>query len=183
VAERITRTQAASLVQGLVYALLGIPIPAGAFELALFLPNSRKAETEADLLGMRLAALACFDPSAAATVFAKLGQAEAAAGGPQVPTILRTHPLSDDRVQRVKADLPAAMEYYSQAGCRAPQSAFRQFVDILKGEEQEVPHPPHPHDVVREVAPGVFVLAEEVEGEEGGDGGGGWRRGGRQGWQ
>jgi metalloendopeptidase OMA1, mitochondrial len=161
VAERITRTQAASLAQTLAYAALGIPIPAGAFELALFLPNSRKAETEADVIGVRLAALACYDPSAAATVFAKLGEAEARAGGPQVPTFLRTHPVSESRVQRVKAELPAAMEFYSKAGCRAPRSAFRQFVDVLRGEEQEVPHPPPPHEVVREIAPGVFVLSDE----------------------
>ena len=68
-----------------LYWSLGIPVPAGAFELALFLPNSRKAETEADIIGMRLAARACYDPGAAMAVFTKLGQAEAAAGGPDVP--------------------------------------------------------------------------------------------------
>lgn len=157
VAERITRTQAASLVQTIAYAALGIPIPAGFFELALFLPNSRLGETEADAIGVRLAALACYDPAAAAIVFAKLGEAEAKAGGPQVPTMLRTHPLSEDRVDRVNADLPAALELYSQAGCHAPRSMFRQFVDVMKGEEAEVAHPP----VVREVAPGVWAAVEE----------------------
>lgn len=93
-------------------------------------------------------------------MFTKLGQAEARAGGPHVPTMLRTHPLSEDRVARVHAELPAALELYSQAGCRAPRSVFRQFVDVMKGAEEEVPHPP----VVREVAPGVWEIVEE-EGE------------------
>ena len=169
VAERITRTQAAGIAQTLAYAALGIPIPAGFFELALFLPNSRKAETEADAIGVRLAALACYDPAAAATVFAKLGAAEAASGGPQVPTMLRTHPLSADRVDRVHAEMPAARALYEKAGCRAPRSMFRQFVDVLAGEEGEVvvphhddgQHQRHHGQVVREVVPGVYAVVEE----------------------
>ena len=163
VAERITRTQAAGIAQTLAYAALGFPIPAGFFELALFLPNSRKAETEADAIGVRLAALACYDPSAAEIVFTKLGEAEARSGGPKTPTLLRTHPLSEDRVARVHAELPAALELYSQAGCRAPRSMFRQFVDVMAGEEREEAHP----QTVQEVAPGVYEIVEEEVGRGG----------------
>lgn len=115
--------------------------PPGALELALFLPNSRAAETEADVIGVRLAARCCYDPSAAVTVFSKLGAAEAATGV-HTPTLLRTHPLSDARVDRVRKELPAATEEWARAGCAAPRAAWRQFVDVMAGEEREVPGPP-----------------------------------------
>ena len=122
-----------------LYWAFGIPIPVGALELALFLPNSRAAETEADVIGVRLAARACYDPSAAATVFEKLGEAERrAGGGGNVPAFMRTHPLSDKRVKRVRAELPAARLLYEKAGCSLPRSALRQFVNVLTGEEEEV---------------------------------------------
>ena len=122
----------------ILYWAFGIPLPLGALELALFLPNSRAAETEADVIGVRLAARACYDPSAAATVFEKLGEAERRAGGGGVPAFMRTHPLSDRRVKRVRAELPAARLLYEKAGCSLPRSALRQFVTVLTGEEEEV---------------------------------------------
>lgn len=121
-----------------LYWAFGIPLPVGALELALFLPNSRAAETEADVIGVRLAARACYDPSAAATVFEKLGEAERRAGGGSVPAFMRTHPLSDRRVKRVREELPAARLLYEKAGCSLPRSALRQFVNVLTGEEEEV---------------------------------------------
>jgi Zn-dependent protease with chaperone function len=79
----------------ILYWAFGIPLPVGALELALFLPNSRAAETEADVIGVRLAARACYDPSAAATVFEKLGQAEKDSGGAGIPAFMRTVSLED----------------------------------------------------------------------------------------
>ena len=118
-----------------------MPLPAGALELALFLPNSRKAETEADVIGVRLAARACYDPSAAARVFTLLGAVERQAGV-HVPAMLRTHPLSEARVRRVERELPAAMEIWSASGCElGPRRALRQFLDILAGEEADVEVP------------------------------------------
>lgn len=137
-AEKLTSMQAASLARMILYWAFGIPLPLGALELALFLPNSRAAETEADVIGVRLAARACYDPSAAATVFEKLGEAERRAGGDGIPAFMRTHPLSDRRVKRVRAELPAAMLLYEKAGCSLPRSALRQFVNVLTGEEEEV---------------------------------------------
>ena len=54
----------------------------------------RKQESEADEIGMQLAAKACFDPAAAALVFEKLGAAEKQQGV-KIPTLLRTHPISE----------------------------------------------------------------------------------------
>ena len=45
---------------------------------------------------MQLAAKACFDPAAAALVFEKLGAAEKQQGV-KIPTLLRTHPISEVR--------------------------------------------------------------------------------------
>jgi len=68
-----------------------------------FLPNSRAAETEADTIGVQLAARACYDPMAAAKVFRKLGEVEKRAGMGQVPEFLRTHPCSDRRVDNIRS--------------------------------------------------------------------------------
>jgi predicted Zn-dependent protease len=61
----------------------------------------RKQETEADMIGMKLAARACFDPAGSASVFRKLGAEERRMGGGRVPAFLSTHPLSAKRVQQV----------------------------------------------------------------------------------
>ena len=124
----------------ILYWAFNIPLPLGALELALFLPNSRAAETEADVIGVRLAARACFDPSAAATVFEKLGEVERRASGGggagAVPNFMRTHPLSDRRVKRVKQELPAARLLFEKAGCALPRETLRRFVNVLTGEEE-----------------------------------------------
>ena len=67
--------------------------------LAIGLPNSRSAETEADQMGMRLAALAGYDPGAAATLWEKM-EAE---GGARPPQFLSTHPSPENRAGRLKA--------------------------------------------------------------------------------
>jgi predicted Zn-dependent protease len=101
-AERITQGSALEVVRAVAYWGFGLPIPAAPLQAVFFLPNSRKAETEADAIGVQLAARACFDPGAAVAVFEKLGRAEAAAGGGAVPALLRTHPVSADRVRAIK---------------------------------------------------------------------------------
>ena len=55
----------------------------------------RKQESEADEIGVMLAARACFEPKAAAIVFTKLGEKEKQMA--RVPQWLLTHPLSQAR--------------------------------------------------------------------------------------
>ena len=57
----------------------------------------RKAETEADVIGVQVMARACYDPAAMISMFQKLGAAEAREGGSAMPKFLRTHPHSSDR--------------------------------------------------------------------------------------
>ena len=48
---------------------------------------------EADIIGMDLAARACFDPAAGKRVFTRLGDLEKKMGADKMPSILRTHPV------------------------------------------------------------------------------------------
>ena len=50
----------------------GVSLPEVAALVGFFLPFSRRAETEADMIGLRLMARACFDPGAATAMLAKL---------------------------------------------------------------------------------------------------------------
>ena len=93
-----------AVTQGLVLGVLGAATGVGqggvdlaqlALEVTLNLPNSRGQETEADRIGVELAARAGYDPRAAVTLWQKMDQA--ASGGP--PAWLSTHPSSEARQQ------------------------------------------------------------------------------------
>jgi predicted Zn-dependent protease len=87
-----------------------------AAQLAIQLPNSRSAETEADEIGIELAAKAGYNPNAALTLWRKM---EAAAGsGP--PQFMSTHPSPANRQEKLAALAPQMMAYYNQARGDAP---------------------------------------------------------------
>jgi predicted Zn-dependent protease len=87
-----------------------------AAQLAIQLPNSRSAESEADEIGIELAAKAGYNPNAALTLWRKM---EAAAGsGP--PQFMSTHPSPANRQERLAALAPQMMVYYNQARGDAP---------------------------------------------------------------
>jgi Zn-dependent protease with chaperone function len=73
----------------------------GAQMAALFaiqLPNSRESETEADQIGIELAARAGYDPQAAVTLWEKMAKL-----GGKVPEFMSTHPSPENRAARLKA--------------------------------------------------------------------------------
>ncbi len=76
-------------------------------EALVALPHSRACEHEADAVGLRIAAAACFDPARAAA-FWRAMERLAAAGGP--PALLSTHPAHGARAARISAALPHAEE-------------------------------------------------------------------------
>jgi predicted Zn-dependent protease len=118
VAERLTQGSVVELLRCIAYYAFGVPIPSGPLTAVFFLPNSRKAETEADVIGLQLAARACYDPAAAAVVFSKLGEEEAKHGGSSaIPKMLRTHPLTLDRIKKINEMLPKAQLLKEAAGC------------------------------------------------------------------
>ncbi|HIK14487.1 MAG TPA: M48 family metalloprotease [Leptolyngbyaceae cyanobacterium M33_DOE_097] len=71
-------------------------------ELALRRPHSRKAEYEADSLGLRMLANSGYAPSAMPAFMKKLVSAS------QPPTFLSTHPATTDRIARMNEMIPAA---------------------------------------------------------------------------
>jgi Zn-dependent protease with chaperone function len=70
---------------------------AAAAALAITLPNSREAETEADQIGIELAARAGFDPRAAVTLWKKM-----AGEGERPFEFFSTHPSPENRMQRLE---------------------------------------------------------------------------------
>jgi len=83
-------------------------------QLGLLLPNSRSSESEADRVGMELAAKAGYDPHAAVTLWQKMEKA----GGKGPPQFLSTHPSPGNRQQALAALIPKMMPYYEQPGER-----------------------------------------------------------------
>jgi len=72
------------------------------------LPYARKQESQADEMGLMLAAAACFDPHAAIPLWQRM---EAAGGGAGQPEFASTHPDPGTRIERLEALMPKAMEY------------------------------------------------------------------------
>jgi len=82
--------------------------------VAITLPNSRVSETEADRIGIELAAKAGYDPRAAATLWQKMGKV----GGNGPPQFLSTHPAPGNRQATLAALEAQMMPYYEQPGPR-----------------------------------------------------------------
>jgi predicted Zn-dependent protease len=72
------------------------------------LPYARKQESQADEMGLMLAAAACFDPNAAIPLWQRM---EAASGGAGQPEFASTHPDPGTRIANLQALMPKAMEY------------------------------------------------------------------------
>jgi len=89
-----------------------------AASLAITKPNSRTAESEADRIGIELAAKAGYDPHAAVTLWQKM----AAVSGEGPPQFLSTHPSPSNRSATLNALIPEMMPYYEQALKQTPPS-------------------------------------------------------------
>ena len=72
---------------------------------------SRSDETEADLVGLELAARAGYDPRAGITLWTKMSAANK--GAP--PQWLSTHPAGASRIAEIERNLPAVMPLYERA--------------------------------------------------------------------
>jgi predicted Zn-dependent protease len=80
---------------------------------ALFLlPYSRSHESEGDLLGLDLMAMAGFDPRASVTLWQNMAKAS---GGQKPPEILSTHPSDETRMHDLNGRMKHALELYVQA--------------------------------------------------------------------
>ena len=78
----------------------------------LSLKFSREDESEADLVGLELAARAGYRPEAGATLWRKMA---AASGGANGQNFLSTHPSGPDRIRQLEANAPKVQGLYEQA--------------------------------------------------------------------
>ncbi|OWQ88408.1 peptidase M48 [Roseateles aquatilis] len=77
----------------------------------LKLTFSREDESEADLVGMELAARAGYNPRAGVTLWQKMG--EVSKGAP--PQFLSTHPAGPTRIRDIERNLPRVEGFYQRA--------------------------------------------------------------------
>ncbi|MEM1155809.1 MAG: M48 family metallopeptidase [Pseudomonadota bacterium] len=106
-AERMSRAMATSI--GIVALGVASDRPAAtmaggalAAKVALELPNSRTAESEADEIGMELAVRAGYDPDAAISLWQKMGSLSES----RPPQFLSTHPAPENREAALAALIP-----------------------------------------------------------------------------
>ena len=82
--------------------------------VAVTLPNSRTMESEADRIGIELAARAGYNPQAAVSLWRKMAQV----GGKNPPQFLSTHPNPSTREETLRQLAPRMMPYYEAKGQR-----------------------------------------------------------------
>ncbi|MDE2401173.1 MAG: M48 family metallopeptidase [Burkholderiales bacterium] len=112
---RMGKTAATKLGANLLSSLLGLGNTGDALlnmgGQLLTLRFSREDESEADLVGMEIAARSGYDPRAGVTLWQKM--AAASKGAP--PQWLSTHPSGNSRIQDIQANLPKVMPLYERA--------------------------------------------------------------------
>lgn len=113
--ERIGKTTATRVGAGVVSSLLGLGAVGDTMlnmgGQLLTLKFSRDDETEADLVGLDLAARAGYRPEAGVTLWQKMLQANK--GAP--PEFLSTHPAGDTRIREIEGKLAKVQPLYAQA--------------------------------------------------------------------
>lgn len=87
-------------------------------QYGLILPYGRNHETQADEIGLMLAAAACYDPRAAIPLWQRMSQLE---GGSRPPEFASTHPDPDNRIQTLQELMPQALRFYEKYCGNAPQ--------------------------------------------------------------
>ena len=115
--ERVAKTQATSLGLSLGAQLLGLGelgnVAANLGTQLLSLKFSRSDESEADLVGLELAARAGYNPQASVSLWRKMGQATGGGGGGL--EFLSTHPSGPQRIEELQSNVPKVMGLYQQA--------------------------------------------------------------------
>ena len=112
---RLAKTQATSLGLSIGAQLLGLgDLGNAAANLGtqlLSLQYSRSDESEADLVGLELAARAGYNPQAAVTLWRKMGEVTGSGGA----SFLSTHPSGPERIRELERNVPRVMGLYQQA--------------------------------------------------------------------
>lgn len=90
-------------------------------QIGLTLPYGRRAESEADVVGLRFMADAGFDPRASVQLWKNMD----AKGGASPPQFLSTHPSSTTRISGLIAQLPEALDEFNGARAEGKRPACR----------------------------------------------------------
>lgn len=85
-------------------------------QVGVQLPFSRSHESEADLIGLQLMAIAGFDPRQSVELWKNM---EAASDGNRQMEILSTHPAPQSRIDHLQANMDKAMADYQASATKA----------------------------------------------------------------
>ncbi len=113
---RLAKSQATDMGLRLGAQLLGLgqvgDLAAGLGSQLLTLKYSRDDETEADLVGLEIAARGAYQPEASVNLWKKMMAANGGSGG---PGFLSTHPAGPERIKQLEANVPKVQTLYQQA--------------------------------------------------------------------
>ena len=114
--ERLAKTTGTSAALRIGASMLGLgdwgDLAARGGSQLLALKFSRDDETEADLVGLELAARAGYDPKAAVSLWNKMAQVSKSQGA---LSFLSTHPSGPDRIRKLEANVPKVDGLYRAA--------------------------------------------------------------------
>jgi predicted Zn-dependent protease len=114
--ERASEQIAQQIGVGVVGAALGLgdlgaQLTQTLLDVTLSLPHSRTQETEADRIGVELAARSAYDPRAAVSLWEKMGKL----GGGKPPEWMSTHPSDQNRISDLQNYSARVMPLYEAA--------------------------------------------------------------------
>ncbi|XP_047444307.1 metalloendopeptidase OMA1, mitochondrial [Mugil cephalus] len=139
-------------------AVLGHWVQEKLTELLFRRPYSRKLESEADQVGLQMAAKACADVRAAPVFWQQMEIRDQLTGEPTIPEWLSTHPSHRNRFTQLDRLIPEALELRDNCVCPTlpdtdPRAVFSKSVRVLlenakdqgrEGQERaRKPHLPH----------------------------------------
>lgn len=115
-AERMSRDIVTQLGLGVLGAATRsqamVDMVASGAQLGIGLPFNRDQESEADIIGLEYMARAGHDPRAAVDLWRNFARA----GGERPPQFLSTHPDPENRIARLEAHMPRALELWQTTG-------------------------------------------------------------------
>ena len=115
--ERLAKSKATSMGLSVASQLLGLgqmgDVAANLGTQLLSLKYGRDDETEADLVGLEIAARGGFKPEASVQLWKKMMAAKG--GGKGQLSFLSTHPSGNNRIQELEANLPKVAHLYEKA--------------------------------------------------------------------
>lgn len=120
--ERVSQAAAQNILVNIAMAVAGpygsaVSAANQVAQYAIVLPNSRENESEADAIGLELAARAGYNPRGAISVWQKMLKATK---DKSTPEFLSTHPSGETRIEQLTALMPSVEPLYKAAPKPSP---------------------------------------------------------------